>query len=233
MQSHDYVPGVSGWRIDDETGDFELNSASFQSTSAEPKPQEIEVVLFDMRTDELPTSARDLSDFLRQATMAEPGARDAKLEFYTEWYGDYTERRVKTTYRRMETIEELCARLEKAKAPKMAALSFLFEGGKFAILANGVPRCRMGNLDKGQPFKVEDGQLEISGAFIDEGTIKNAKIADSDQTGQAEVASVLAEGVGIEPWTAEDAKQAEEQFAQRVRKVLANELRPGRMLYRR
>lgn len=30
MQSHDYVPGVSGWKLDTDTGTFELNAGRAQ-----------------------------------------------------------------------------------------------------------------------------------------------------------------------------------------------------------
>jgi len=44
MQSHDYVPGLSGLRIDLKTGELELNSLRLQVGSLPSDPQLVTVI---------------------------------------------------------------------------------------------------------------------------------------------------------------------------------------------
>lgn len=143
MQSNDYTPGVSGWRLENDV--LYINYASLGSASAVPEPQMIEIEVFNHRQDELPTTPGALAKLIEDANhdAYKAGARGAgavQVEFYTETIDpEYPTQRLRMYFRRLENIDELCARLKLA-ASKVSSIK-ITDGG-FELSQDGVVRLR-------------------------------------------------------------------------------------------
>lgn len=244
MQSNDYKPGVSGWKLDKDGG-FEINSASFGSASAVPEPQMIEIEVFNVRQDDLPTDPNDLAEMLSDAQRKayDAGARGkgaVQLEFYTEDDPDFPTPRLRMFFSRPENIDELCARLKRAASQ---GASMRLVDGVFEFLHDGVVRMRLGNLEGEAEARADADQAaaESIAAVAKAATAGTHSATESMQSTYAiklkvnEAGQYIAAGVGIhqdEQWSAQIATD-EQQRVDEIRKVIADQLRPGGLLYRR
>lgn len=199
MQSDNYVPGVSGWKIDPNTGNFELNSekvsafgtsqdAIYSSVSrprSNPVSQDVPgvpkserkcltVTAVEWSESEIPAAALARYKFIGDAVMQIPTEYRESAEFSTEDHSydrDGSDIRTTLTYCRPETPEEATARVERAK---VAGTRVIQKDGCLTIIQDGVVRVRLGDLS--QPFVVNGDQVLISDALIDEGKISTRKI---------------------------------------------------------
>lgn len=178
IQSQDYVQGVSGWRLDQASGDFEINSCTIGSASKAPERQMVSIEVASYSKWDLPKNAANLLQFMEAELQKVPAEyrHAAEFEEFDASYGDDSfSSRLFLSYSRIETEEELAERLEKAK---VSGTRIVTAGGCTTIICDGVVRVRLGNLDaplpepdQTQPFKVESGQTPISEAFIKDGSI--------------------------------------------------------------
>lgn len=177
IQSSNYVPGVSGWKLDQATGDFEINSCTFGSAANAPERQMVSVEVASWSKYDLPKNAANLLQFMQAELerVPEQYRHAAEFEEFDASYGDESfNSRLFLSYARLETEEELADRLAKAK---FAGTRIVHNGGCTAITCDGVVRVRFGNLDQSEPeqpepFKVDGDQVYISEALIQDSIIK-------------------------------------------------------------
>jgi hypothetical protein len=182
MQSKSYVLGVSGWKLDETTGDFELNSADSDAGYASSVPQKVTVTCGQWSEYDLPANAMERYAFIGAELAKIPAEHRDSAEFSTEDFSfdrDGSDYRTTLTCERLETPEEVAARAEKAK---VAGTRITNKGGVFSIHQDGVLRIRIGNLSSVElvtPFVVVDGEAFLSAAFIEDSTVTAAKIASN------------------------------------------------------
>ncbi|WP_332847561.1 DUF1983 domain-containing protein [Pseudomonas lactucae] len=170
IQSSNYVPGVSGWKID-STGEFEINPTR-PSSSAEP--QTITVTAGEWSEYDLPANAIERYAFIGAEVAKIPAEYRDNAQFATKDFSfdcDGSDVRTTLSYDRQETHEEIVARLEKAK---MTGTRIVRAGGCTTTIIDGVVRWRIGDLTKPaqlEPFKVVDGATYLNEAFVKDGTI--------------------------------------------------------------
>lgn len=188
MQSHDYVPGVSGWKLNKQTGEFEINSCTFGGASKAPERQMVSVEVASYSKYDLPKNAANLVQFMEAELQKVPEEyrHAAEFEEFDASYGDGSfSPRLFLSYSRLETEEELVDRLQKAKS---AGTQIKYEGGVTSVFHNGILRYRLGNLNVPEPehgaadqpatpFVVVDG-TSLNEAFIKHGTL-DRKIASN------------------------------------------------------
>lgn len=244
MQSNDYKPGVSGWKLDKDGG-FEINSASFGSASAVPEPQMIEIEVFNVRQDDLPTDPNDLAEMLSDAQRKayDAGARGkgaVQLEFYTEDDPDFPTPRLRMFFNRPENIDELCARLKRAASQGQ---SIRLTRGGMEVLQDGIVRVRFGNLgSEAEDRAIADNalatQYSIKVAVSEAGQHFASGVGagvDAPKQGAAESVPDFLAMVGATISDTELAKGLRELKLSRatdIREVIASELRPGGLLHR-
>ncbi|KAA8689565.1 Uncharacterized protein ALO80_00882 [Pseudomonas caricapapayae] len=176
MQSHDYVPNISGWKLDKVTGEFEINSAKISVGGLPEQPQMITVTAGEWAARDLPENASEYYAFIGSEIIKIPSEyrASAKISTSDESYEPgFADIRFMLTYERPETAEELSARMKKSRS---AGYSIKKEGDKFTFFHDGVPRMVLGNLDKAEekidtPFAVDGDQVILTQAFIDAGKI--------------------------------------------------------------
>lgn len=198
MQSHDYVPGVSGWKYENE-GSFELNIAGPGIES--PQPKLVTITAGQWPDRELPANAMERYAFIGAELSKIPVKYRESAEFTTEDFSfdrDGSVYRTTLTYVRQETSEEAQDRAEKAKSSGTRAS---VTNGVLTITTDGAVRCRIGNLEKPEkpePFVVVDGVVFVSEASIKDSTIK-AKLAPqwSLKMQVNEQGQYVAAGVGL------------------------------------
>ncbi|SCZ13310.1 DUF1983 domain-containing protein [Pseudomonas sp. NFACC37-1] len=183
IQSQDYVQGFSGLKLDQASGDFEINSCTIGSASKAPKRQVVSVEVASYSKWDLPKNAANLLQFMEAELQKVPEEyrHAAEFEEFDASYGDDSfSSRLFLSYSRLETEEELAERLKKAK---VAGTRIVKAGGCTTIICDGVVRINYGNLDAPlpepeptQPLKVGDGQVFISEAFIKDGSITTPKL---------------------------------------------------------
>lgn len=182
IQSSNYVPGVSGWKLNIVTGEFEINSCTLGSTASAPERQMVSVEVASYSKYDLPKNAGELLAFMQTELhkVPEQYRHAAELEEFDASYGDESfNARLFLSYSRLETEEELADRLAKAK---VAGSHISIKNGVTTVSCNGVVRCRIGNLDQPepeqpQPFKVDGDKVYISEAAIRDGIIKSPRPA--------------------------------------------------------
>ncbi|MFL1495066.1 phage tail tip fiber protein [Pseudomonas antarctica] len=205
IQSSNYVPGVSGWKFNSVTGEFEIHSSD-ASTSAEPRL--ISVIAGSWSDYDLPSNALERHAFIGAELEKIPADCRDSAEFTTEdisFDRDGSDVRTTLTYERRETCEEVADRIEKSSvSSQMSGLV----GGGFNIFHNGQLRVRLGSLEGPSPFVVADGKVYLRDDLVKEGSITSAKIGDEwsvrfelSPTGQT-----YAAGFGIGICTAGDLK---------------------------
>ncbi|WP_052743406.1 hypothetical protein [Pseudomonas veronii] len=169
IQSSNYVPGVSGWKLDHVSGDFEINSAQIQVGTLPSDPQLITVTAGSWSEYDLPANALERLAFIGAELEKIPAGCRASAEFTTEdisFDRDGSDVRTSLTYERHETAEEVAARQARAK---VAGTRITQKGGLTTISIDGVTRFRCGDLTKAeqpQPFVVADDQVFIDRAFV-------------------------------------------------------------------
>lgn len=189
MQSHDYLPGVSGWKLDPLNGNFELNSCTIGSPSKAPERQMVSVEVASYSKYDLPKNAANLVQFMEAELQKVPEEyrHAAEFENFDASYGDDSfSPRLFLSYSRLETEEELADRLEKAKS---TGTQIKYEGGVTSVFHNGILRYRLGNLNApepehgtadqpAKPFVVVDGTTYLNEALIKDGSV-DSKIASN------------------------------------------------------
>lgn len=183
IQSSNYVPGVSGWKLNAVSGDFEINSAQIQVGTLPSDPQLITVTAGCWSEYDLPANALERLAFIGAELEKIPAECRASAEFTTEdisFDSDGSDVRTSLTYERHETAEEVAARQARAK---VAGTRITQKGGLTTISIDGVARFRCGDLTKAeqpQPFVVSDGQVFVDQALIDDGSITKTEVGDSE-----------------------------------------------------
>lgn len=198
IQSSNYVPGVSGWKLNAVTGEFEIHSSD-ASTSAEPRL--ISVTAGSWSDYDLPSNAVEYHTFIGAELDKIPAKCRASADITTEdisFDRDGSDVRTTLTYERFETCAEVADRIEKASVPaQMKGLG----GGGFSIFHNGQLRVRLGSTEGPSTFVVADGKVYLRDALVKEASIAKARIASEwsvrlevSQAGQSCAAGV---GIGI------------------------------------
>lgn len=183
IQSSNFVPGVSGWKLDYVSGDFEINSAQIQVGTLPSDPQLITVTAGSWSEYDLPANALERLAFIGAELEKIPAECRESAEFTTEdisFDRDGSDVRTSLTFERHETAEEVAARQAMAK---VAGTRITQNGGLTTISVDGVTRFRYGDLTKAeqhQPFVVADGQVLIDQAFVDDGSITKTEVGDSE-----------------------------------------------------
>ena len=182
LQSHDYVPGRSGFKIDLKAGEFELNSARISVGSLPTDPQLIVITAGEWSDSELPSNAIERYKFIGEQLAAIPDEYRDSAEFSTEdisFDRDGSDYRTTLTYERRETAEEVTARLSKPKGS-----TFKIAGRGLTFSRDGVAHIQLTDLpdlhalEQPEPFKVDGDQVSIDKAFVEGGSITKAKIGD-------------------------------------------------------
>jgi hypothetical protein len=180
IQSQNFVPGVSGWKLDHKTGEFEINSVRLTVGSLSSDPQMITVTAGEWSNHDLLSDALAHIKFTLDEMRKIPVEHQGSAEFSTgdhSYDRDGSDIRTTLTYERLETPEEVATRTEKAK---VAATGIMFKAGVLAFSHDGAPIVSLGDLSKAepaQPFVVVDDQVFMSKAFIEAGTITALKLA--------------------------------------------------------
>ena len=182
LQSHDYVPGMFGLKIDFKTGELELNSLRLQVGSLPSDPQLVTIIAGEWSDSDLPRNAIERYKFIGDQVMKIPeGYRDS-AEFTAEGFWldrDSTDHRTTLTYQRRETEEEVEARQQKARG---GGSGVKLQDGVLTITHDGVVSVRLTGLpdlrapEEPKPFKVEGGQVCITDTFLAEGMTTSADL---------------------------------------------------------
>lgn len=185
IQSENYVPGVSGWKFNALTGDYEINSSNIAVGSLPTDPQPITITAGEWSDPDLPANALERYAFIGAELMKIPTEFRDSAEFTTEDFSfdrDGSDYRTTLTYVRQETQEEAKARQEKAK---VAGTRTVRAGGCTTVIVDGVVRYRIGNLDapvpdpgQPEPFKVDGDKVYISEAAIKDAAIRSSFTAN-------------------------------------------------------
>lgn len=173
IQSSNYVPGVSGWKLNAVTGEFEIHSSD-ASTSAEPRL--ISVTAGSWSDFDLPSNAVEYHAFIGAELDKIPAECRASADITTKdisFDRDGSDVRTTLTYERFETCAEVADRIEKASvSAQMKGLG----GGGFSIFYNGQLRARLGSTEGPSPFVVADGKVYLREELINDASLKKAKI---------------------------------------------------------
>jgi hypothetical protein len=231
IQSSNYVPGVSGWKLDHVSGDFEINSAQIQVGTLPSDPQLITVTAGSWSEYDLPANALERLAFIGAELEKIPAECRASAEFTTEdisFDRDGSDVRTSLTFERHETAEEVAARQARAK---VAGTRITQKGGLTTISVDGVARFRYGDLTKTEqppPFVVADDQVFISQAAIKDATVRKDFTASWFLRTQV--------GADGRPYAAGIGIGERDGFVlnldDQVKEVIRSELRPGGLLYR-
>ncbi|UVL53949.1 DUF1983 domain-containing protein [Pseudomonas sp. B21-035] len=201
MQSVDYVPGVSGWKLHRLTGEFEINCSNIVAGSLPSDPQPITITAGEWPDYDLPVNAIERYAFIGAELAKIPAEFRDSAEFKTEDFSfdrDGSDYRTTLTYVREETQEETKARLQKAKA---AGMRISLAGGVLSVSHDGALSVQIGDLqkdEKPQPFVVVDGVI-----YMNEALIKDATIGDKIATNWSvkmhvtEGGQYVAAGIGL------------------------------------
>lgn len=220
IQSANYVPGVSGWKLNSLTGEFEINSCTLGSAANAPERQVVSVEVSSYSKYDLPKNAGELLAFMQAELQKVPEEyrHDALFEDFDASYGDDSfSARFFLSYSRLETEQELAERLEKAK---VAGTHLSIKNGDMTVTHDGVVRLKIRNPDQPepeqtQPFKVDGGSVYISEAAIADAMIRG-------QIGETKLFQDMKEQVEL----------LGSNLAGQVKAVIRKELMPGGLLHR-
>ena len=171
---------ISGWKLDQKTGEIEISSAQIQAGSLPADPQLITITAGQWSDYDLPTKALEHYAFIGAELIKIPTEYRDSAELSTEdcsFYRDGSDIRTTLTYERRETAEEVAARQQKTK---VAGVRIHFKNGLTTVTADGVVRYRFGDLSKtepAEPFVVVDDQVSMSEAYIEAGTVTKLCVA--------------------------------------------------------
>ncbi len=231
IQSSDYVPGFSGWKLNYITGEFEINSCTLGSAANAPERQMVSVEVASWSKYDLPKNAANLLQFMQAELhkVPEQYRHAAEFEEYDASYGDESfNARLFLSYSRLESEEELADRLKKAK---VAGARIVHAGGCTTGIVDGVVRWRFGDLSAPvdiEPFKVVDGVT--SSQYVvdaDRFAINGRSASDilemlAGKIGKTELGQNLKEQ--IDPLGS--------NLSEQVKAVIRKELMPGGLLHR-
>ena len=211
IQSSNYVPGVSGWKLERD-GTFEINSCILLGSADQaPERQTVSVEVASWSKYDLPKNAANLLQFMQVELerVPEQYRHSAEFEEFGASYGDESfSTRLFLSYSRLETEEELAERLEKAK---VAGTHIHIKDGVTSVSHDGVVRYRFGNLDAiEQPEPIKAGSVNAA-IERDAMVIRNTELASQLLVN----ISQLNIGIGDE-----------------VRDIIRTELQPGGLLHR-
>ncbi|WP_233100792.1 phage tail tip fiber protein [Pseudomonas sp. MF6768] len=219
IQSANYVPGVSGWKLEKD-GTFEINSCILGSAAQAPERQTVSVEVASWSKYDLPKNAANLLQFMQAELerVPEQYRHAAEFEEFDASYGDDSfSARLFLSYSRLETEQELAERLEKAK---VAGTHLSINNGDMTVTHDGVVRFKIRNPDQPepeqtQPFKVDGGSVYISEAAIADAMIRG-------QIGETKLFQDMKEQVEL----------LGSNLADQVKAVIRKELMPGGLLHR-
>lgn len=234
IQSSNYAPGVSGWKLN-PGGDFEINSSNIAVGSLPSDPQPITITAGDWSDYDLPANAIERYAFIGAELAKIPAQCRDSAEFTTEdisFDRDGSDYRTTLTYVRQETQDEAKARHQKAK---VTGARIVRAGGCTTAIVDGVVRWRFGNLDaplpepeQPKPFQVEDGKVYLNEASISGATIDSRLAANwSVRVQLGADGRQCAVGIGIG-----ELEGFEFNLADQVKEVIRSELVPGGLLHR-
>lgn len=162
IQSSDYVPGVSGWRFNTATGEFEIHGSS-----AAPESQPITVTAGEWSGSELPRKALEYQKFVFDEMAKIPVNYWDSAEFSTQDFSfdcDASDIRITLTYVRPETPEEVKLRVEKTS---VFVRPDRLSGANVNIFCDGKLRLRLGSVEEPSPFIVADGKVYMHQAVVE------------------------------------------------------------------
>ena len=206
IQSSNYVPGVSGWKLNALTGEFEIHTST-ATTIADPQP--IKVTAGDWSESDLPANAIERYAFIGAELQKIPDEYRESAELSTEdhsfYPGDSSDVRTTLTYVRQETPEEVQARIQNGSA---AAQMDGLVGSGFSIFHNGQLRVRLGSTERISPFVVANGKVYMRQDLVREASIGKAKVVNewSVKLEVSQPGHPYAAGFGIGIGTAPDFK---------------------------
>ncbi|MGH8332564.1 MAG: phage tail tip fiber protein [Pseudomonas fluorescens] len=254
IQSSNYVPGVSGWKLNNLTGDFEINSCTRGSAAKAPERQMVSVEVASYSKYDLPKNAGELLAFMQAELQKVPNdyRHAAEFEEFDTCYGDESfNARLFLSYSRLETEEELADRLAKAKA-KVVGTRFTIKNGLIVVSHDGVVRCKIGDLSQPEPeperllpFEVVGGKVYISDTAIKDATIDSKLAANWSVKTELLNGKFVAAGIGLglesqflvcaDRFVIEDGPQPNDSgdaLAMAIKGVIRTELKPGGLLHR-
>jgi|GEM_PF-2895370 len=200
IQSSNYVPGASGWKLNFLADEFEINGSSITVGSLPSDPQPISITAGEWSECELPSNAIERYAFIGAELDKVPAECRESAEFKTEdvsFDRDGSDYRTTLTYVRQETSEEVTARAEKAK---VSGTRLSIKNGLLTVTHDGAVRIKIGNLDQPkpeQPFKVDGDQVYISKAFVLDSNIYSNVAANWRVTSKPGVNGLYAAGLGL------------------------------------
>lgn len=233
IQSSNCVPGVSGWKLNTVTGEFQINSCTRGSAANAPERQMVSVEVASWSKYDLPKNTANLLQFMQAELQKLPERyrHVAEFEEFDASYGDESfNSRLFLTYARLETEEELADRLEKAK---VAGTRVSIKNGLTTVIHDGVVRYMIGKLDQPDPeppdpFKVDDARAYINEATISDATIDNSLAANwSIRVKLGSYGRPYAAGFGMG-----ELEGFEFNLDEQVKEVIRSELRQGGLLWR-
>lgn len=220
LQSSDYVPGISGIRLDLNTGSFEIYGGSVSAGSLSSEPQKITVTAGEWADSDMPANAKARRAFMMEQIDKVPTEYRADAEFSTEdisFDRDGSDIRTTLTYQRLETDQEAAERVSR-----QVGSGVVINDAGMTITRNGRVIARLGcRMDGEQPFAFKGDQL-----FINEASMDSAAIT-TEVTARASADEALRTHIGGLPIAPSDG-----QVADLIRQVIRKELQPGGMLHR-
>ncbi|APC18162.1 hypothetical protein BLL42_21445 [Pseudomonas frederiksbergensis] len=237
MQSHDYVPGVSGWKLH-KNGSFEINASTITVGSLPSEPQLITVTAGEWPDHDLPSNALVRMKFMAGELDKIPAEYRDSAELVTEDHSfdrDGSDIRTSLTYERPETTDEVAARLERVES---SGTQIKLTEGRITISnGSGVPLAILGNL--AEPFVVTDDQVLMSHAFIEDVTTTSGKLLAKWSVKMALTADgryvATGFGLGNDPQCAVPADRFTADAAplgEQILDVITQQLKPGGVLHR-
>lgn len=166
IQSSNCVPGVSGWKFNQASGEFEIYGSSGNSSG---EAQLITVTAGSWSDCDLPANALERMAFIGAELEKIPAECRGNAEFVTEdisFDRDGSDVRTTLTYTRQETPEELESRIRKGS---YSAIMEGLGGANFSIFHNGQLRVRFGSLEDPAPLIIADGKVYIRQSLVDQG----------------------------------------------------------------
>lgn len=180
IQSANFVPGVSGYRLDLKAGVIEISSGHIAAGSLPSDPQMITVTAGEWPNGDLPASAIERYKFIGDQVMSIPSEHRDSAEFSTEdlsFDRDGSDIRTILTYQRLETEHEAAER-----ASRQLGSGVVISDAGMTITRHGkvvarIARLEESNSSAGQPFLVVGGQVFVDQALIEQSVTK-AQIVD-------------------------------------------------------
>lgn len=234
IQSANYVPDMSGYRLDLKTGAIEINSGHVAVGSLPSDPQMITVTAGEWAESDVPGNAVERYKFIGDVVMKIPAEHRDSAEFSTEdisFDRDGSDIRTTLTYRRLETDEEAAGRFAR-----QVGSSATINADGVSITANGkvivrLGRCMDDERPAEQPCRDDDSEGELRDALADwkpgEGLLAGKFLTTADRFAVTMAKSANGQyvctgaGLGIDPTQGEtkDGQADVECLVQRLDKL--------------